>query len=69
MHVNPLVVTVSVLFLGEIAGIIGAIVAVPVVAALQIIVREILRERRQQLELQRIGQPADRHARRNQPMY
>jgi predicted PurR-regulated permease PerM len=53
VHVNPLVVTVSVLFLGEVAGIIGAIVAVPVVAALQIIVREILRERRQQLELQR----------------
>ena len=53
VHVNPLVVTVSVLFLGEIAGIIGAIVAVPVVAALQIIVREILQERRQQLELQR----------------
>jgi len=53
VHVNPLVVTVSVLFLGEIAGIIGAIVAVPVVAALQIIVREILRERRQQLDLQR----------------
>jgi predicted PurR-regulated permease PerM len=53
VHVNPLVVTVSVLFLGEIAGIIGAIVAVPVVAALQIIAREILTERRQQLELQR----------------
>jgi predicted PurR-regulated permease PerM len=44
---------VSVLFLGEVAGIIGAIVAVPVVAALQIILREILRERRQQLDLQR----------------
>jgi predicted PurR-regulated permease PerM len=53
VHVNPLVVTVSVLFLGEVAGIIGAIVAVPVVAALQIILREILRERRQQLDLQR----------------
>ncbi len=53
VHVNPLVVTVSVLFLGEIAGIIGAIVAVPVVAALQIIAREILLERRQQLDLQR----------------
>jgi predicted PurR-regulated permease PerM len=53
VHVNPLVVTVSVLFLGEIAGVIGAIVAVPVVAALQIIAREILRERRQQLDLQR----------------
>ncbi len=64
VHVNPLIVTVSVLFLGEIAGIIGAIVAVPVVAALQIIVREILQERRQQLDLQRtasqlITAPAD----------
>jgi len=52
VHVNPLVVTVSVLFLGEMAGIMGAIVAVPVVAALQIIGREILRERREQLNLQ-----------------
>jgi predicted PurR-regulated permease PerM len=55
VHVNPLVVTVSVLFLGEMAGIMGAIVAVPAVAALQIIVREILRERREQLNLQRIA--------------
>jgi predicted PurR-regulated permease PerM len=55
VHVNPLVVTVSVLFLGEMAGIMGAVVAVPVVAALQIIVREILRERREQLNLQRMA--------------
>jgi predicted PurR-regulated permease PerM len=51
VHVNPLVVTLSVLFLGEIGGIIGAIVAVPVVAALQIIVREVLRVRREQLTI------------------
>jgi predicted PurR-regulated permease PerM len=63
VHVNPLIVTVSVLFLGEIAGIIGAIVAVPVVAALQIVVREILRERRQQLELQRSERRHDSPAR------
>jgi predicted PurR-regulated permease PerM len=55
VHVNPLVVTLSVLFLGEIAGIAGAVIAVPVVAALQIVVREILGERRQQLELQRVA--------------
>jgi predicted PurR-regulated permease PerM len=55
VHVNPLLVTVSVLFLGEMAGIMGAVVAVPVVAALQIIVREILRERREQLNLQRMA--------------
>ena len=53
VHVNPLVVLLSVLFLGEIAGIVGAIIAVPVVAALQILVREVLRVRRQQLRVQR----------------
>jgi predicted PurR-regulated permease PerM len=53
VHVNPLVVTLSVLFLGEIGGIVGAIVAVPVVAVLQIIVREVLMIRREQLRLAR----------------
>ena len=53
VHVNPLVVVLSVLFLGEMAGIVGAIIAVPVVAALQIVVREILRVHRQQLKTQR----------------
>jgi predicted PurR-regulated permease PerM len=54
VHVNPLVVTLSILFLGEIAGVVGAIVAVPVVAALQIIVREILRLRREALAASRV---------------
>ena len=53
VHVNPLVVTLSVLFLGEIGGIIGAVVAVPAVAALEIVVREVLRRRRQQLAIAR----------------
>jgi predicted PurR-regulated permease PerM len=53
VHVNPLVVILSVLFLGEMGGIIGAIIAVPVVAALQVIVREVLRVRRQRLKVQR----------------
>ena len=53
VHVNPLVVVLSVLFLGEMAGIVGAIIAVPVVAAIQIVVREMLRVRRQQLKFQR----------------
>jgi predicted PurR-regulated permease PerM len=55
VHVNPLVVTLSILFLGEIAGVVGAIVAVPVVAALQIILREILRLRREALAAAREG--------------
>jgi predicted PurR-regulated permease PerM len=56
VHVNPLIVTLSVLFLGEVAGVVGAIVAVPIVATLQIILREILRFRREQLRL--LGAPA-----------
>lgn len=59
VHVNPLVVILSVLFLGEMAGIIGALIAVPVVAALQVIVREVLRVRRQQLKVQRAELRAD----------
>ena len=51
VHVNPLVTTLSILVLGEIAGVVGAIVAVPVVATLQIVLREVLRIRREQLHI------------------
>jgi putative heme transporter len=51
VHVNPLVVTLSILFFGEMAGVGGAIVAVPIVAALQIVLRELLRIRREQLRM------------------
>ncbi len=53
VHVNPLLTTLSILVLGEIAGIFGAVIAVPVVAALQIITREVLRIRREQLHLRK----------------
>jgi predicted PurR-regulated permease PerM len=59
VHVNPLVTTLSILFFGEIGGIVGAIVAVPVVATLQIVVRELLRIRREQLGMP--PRPTDRH--------
>jgi predicted PurR-regulated permease PerM len=51
VHVNPLVVTLSILFFGELAGLIGAILAVPTTAALQIVLRELLRVRRERLHL------------------
>jgi putative heme transporter len=51
VHVNPLVTTLSILLLGEIAGVVGAIVAVPVAATLQIILRQILALRREQLKI------------------
>jgi predicted PurR-regulated permease PerM len=51
VHVNPLIVILSVVFFGELAGIIGAVMAVPAAAALQILLREVLRERRERLHL------------------
>ncbi|CAM3135367.1 AI-2E family transporter [Corallococcus soli] len=42
VHVNPLLTLLAVLFCVELAGIVGAVVAVPVAAAVQIIIREVL---------------------------
>ncbi|MCP3136617.1 AI-2E family transporter [Pyxidicoccus xibeiensis] len=42
VHVNPLIVLLAVLFCAELAGVVGALVAVPVAAAAQIITREVL---------------------------
>ncbi|MDY7226291.1 AI-2E family transporter [Hyalangium rubrum] len=42
VHVNPLLTLLAVLFCAELAGIVGAVVAVPVVATVQIIIRELL---------------------------
>jgi len=60
VHVNPLVTTLSILLLGEIAGVVGAVVAVPVAATLQIVLRELLRLRREQLKLKPAGATAPR---------
>ena len=46
VHVNPLLVTLSILFFGELGGILGAIAAVPLLAVVQILVGEILQLRR-----------------------
>ena len=51
VHINPLLTLVSVLFFGELAGVAGAVLAVPAVATLQIIARELLAIRRSQLNL------------------
>jgi len=47
VHVNPLLTLMAVLFCAELAGIIGAVVAVPVVATVQIIIRELLQLRQE----------------------
>jgi predicted PurR-regulated permease PerM len=46
-------VLLSIVFFSEIAGIIGAILAVPITAAIQILLRELLRIRRERLDLER----------------
>nr|WP_217439420.1 AI-2E family transporter [Myxococcus sp. CA033] len=42
VHVNPLLILLAVLFCAELAGVVGAVVAVPVAATVQILVREML---------------------------
>jgi predicted PurR-regulated permease PerM len=44
--VQPFIVLVAVLFGGTLFGIIGALMAAPAAASAQIVVREILRQRR-----------------------
>lgn len=50
VQVNPVVNIAAMLVMSELAGIAGAILAVPAVAALQIVLREVLRYRREQLD-------------------
>jgi predicted PurR-regulated permease PerM len=49
-NVNPLVTLVAIMFLAELAGIFGALIAVPVAATLQIVVRELFAVRRERAE-------------------
>ncbi len=46
VHVNPLVTLLAILFLAELMGIAGAILAVPIAAAAQIVMREVMALRR-----------------------
>jgi putative heme transporter len=48
VHLNPLVTLLGVLFLAELLGVPGAVVAVPAIAVLQIFVRELVAARRAQ---------------------
>jgi predicted PurR-regulated permease PerM len=47
-HVNPLVTLLAILFLAEFMGVAGAVVAVPVAAAAQIVMAEVVALRREQ---------------------
>jgi putative heme transporter len=54
------VIIVTLLFFAELAGVGGAIIAVPAVAAGQIILREVLAYRREQLNLPRQGPASEK---------
>jgi predicted PurR-regulated permease PerM len=51
VNLNPLVALLAVIFIAEIVGVLGAILAVPVAAVGQTILKEILRFRRERLEV------------------
>jgi putative heme transporter len=50
-HVNPLVTLLAILFLVEFMGMVGAVVAVPVAAAVQVVIAEIVSLRREKARL------------------
>jgi predicted PurR-regulated permease PerM len=60
VHVNPLVSLVAVLVFTELAGITGALAAVPIVAVAQVVLREALSFRRERLHLPPAPPPPER---------
>lgn len=59
IHMNPLVTLLAVIFFGDAAGIVGAILAVPAVAIGQIVLGELLLLRRERLHVPPTGEVAE----------
>nr|WP_225937577.1 AI-2E family transporter [Myxococcus sp. RHSTA-1-4] len=57
VHVNPLIILLAVLFCAELAGVVGAMVAVPVAASAQIITHELLLLRQERRAAMRRAPP------------
>jgi len=55
VHLDPLITLLGILFLAELLGIAGAVVAVPAVALAQIVVRELLAARRDRVAAEATG--------------
>jgi predicted PurR-regulated permease PerM len=60
VHLDPLITLLSVLFLAELLGVVGAVLAVPAVALAQIMIRELLQLRRERLARDDSGEPPAR---------
>ena len=50
VQLSPLMVLISILLAGSIAGIIGALIAIPIAGSLQVVVIELLAARRERLQ-------------------
>jgi predicted PurR-regulated permease PerM len=67
VHLDPLVTLLGILFLAELLGIAGAVVAVPAVALAQIVVRELLAARRDRVAAEAAGQSPGETGREPRP--
>ena len=65
VQLNPLVTLLGVLFMAEVGGVIGAVLAVPIISAGQIVIRELLLLRRERLGLPVDGDVAEKVERRH----
>jgi predicted PurR-regulated permease PerM len=50
VQLSPLVVLVSILVAGSIAGIIGALIAIPIAGSLQVVLSELIAARRERIQ-------------------
>lgn len=64
VELNPLVTLLGILLFAELAGVLGAFLAVPVVGACQIVIRELLLLRRERLNLPLKGDVAEQLGKR-----
>ncbi len=62
VNMNPLVIILALIFFAELGGVPGALVAIPAVAAAQIVLRELLIIRRQRFALPLIGSTGESDA-------
>ena len=63
VNMNPLVIVLALVFFADLGGVAGALVAIPAVAAAQIIIRELLLIRREKFQLPLAGSTGSSDAR------
>jgi len=59
VQLNALTVLIAILIAVELAGILGALLAIPIAAMIQIIVRDVWDQRRGRPDVDQEGTPAD----------